>query len=74
MDLLIGVLTLLFYVGIIVLVVVILQWGLGYLGISIPEPIMRVIWFLVIILVLIAVVTFLAGGLRVPPLGILPHR
>jgi hypothetical protein len=53
--------------------VMLLLWGLAYLGISIPEPIMRVIWFLVIILVLIAVVSFLAGGLRVPPLAF-PHR
>lgn len=66
MDLLIGVLWLLFYVGCVVLVVVILQWGLAYLGFPIPEQIMRIIWFLALILVLIAIVTLLAGGLHLP--------
>lgn len=73
MDLLIGVLTLLFYVGILVLVVVILQWGLAYLGITIPDQIMKIVWFLIIILVLIAIVTFLAGGIHVPKLGVFPR-
>lgn len=70
MALLLGVLSLLFYLGCLVLVVVVLQWGLNYLGLSIDEKIMRIIWFLVLILALIAVVSFLAGGLQLPVINI----
>jgi hypothetical protein len=69
MDLLLGVLNLLFLLGCLVLVVVILKWGLGYLGISIPEEIMRVVWFLVIVFALILIVSFLAGVIHLPKVG-----
>ena len=70
MNLALAVLSLLFYIGVVVLAVVILQWGLEYLGFAIPEKIMKIIWFLALILVLIAIVSLLAGAIHVPPVGL----
>jgi hypothetical protein len=60
-----AVVTLLIYLCLLVLVVYIVTWVLGELGIPIPPQVMKIIWIIVALVVILLLVRHLPGlGIR----------
>jgi hypothetical protein len=62
MDLIIAIIYFLIVVAVLVGVVYLVTWVLGQLGISIPPPIMNVIWVIVFLVVLLWLIQAVAGA------------
>ena len=62
-------------IGVIVLIAIVYFafWAIRSMGVAIPPPIERMVWIIVVILILIGILTLLAGGgasLHTPSLGL----
>lgn len=64
-----SIIVMLIYVALLVAAVWLVLWVLGQVGVTLPEPIVRIIWVIVVLLVLLWFVqAFLGGGIGLPSL------
>lgn len=57
-----SVITLLIYVCVLALVVYLVIWVLGQIGIALPPQVVKIVWVIVALVVLLLIVRLLIGG------------
>ena len=58
----------LIYLALLVLVIYVILWVLGQIGVNLPPQVIRIIWVIVALVALLIIVqTVLPGGLRFGP-------
>jgi hypothetical protein len=74
MALLTAVITLLIYVCVFAIIIYLIVWVLGQLGIPLPAQVLKILWiiFALIVILLIARVLIGSGGLALPGISALP--
>lgn len=59
-----SIITLLIYACLLALVVYIVIWVLGVIGVAIPDKVLQIIWIIVALLILLAMARVLLPGLK----------
>ena len=64
-----AIITLLIYICVLALVVYLIIWVLGVIGVPLPAKVIQILWVIVALIALLFVVQVLLGGGGLPKLG-----